>query len=45
LNDGIEPEYRSGFIDLVNITGTFVGQNSASSSFSKVYEFENVEIN
>lgn len=44
IDGGIEPEYRSGFIDLVNIKGTFKGYSVASSYPDKIYEIENAEI-
>ncbi|MEZ7500450.1 hypothetical protein QO200_17095 [Flavobacterium sp. Arc3] len=42
---GLEPEYRMGFIDLVNIKGTFTGFSSMSSYPEKIYNIENAVIN
>lgn len=37
-------EFKSGFIDLVNIKGTFIGKSAASNYPNIVYEFNKVEL-
>lgn len=42
---GIEPEYRTGFTDLVHVKGIFKGRSEASNYTETVYEIVNAEIN
>jgi hypothetical protein len=43
--EGTADEFRSGFIDLLNIKGKFTGENAASNYPNKVYEVIDAEIN
>lgn len=43
--DGTLDQYRSGFVDLVNVKGTFKGLNADSVYPNKNYEITNAEIN
>lgn len=45
IDGGIEPEYRSGFIDVVNVKGIFKGLSAAGNYPNKIYAIENAEIN
>lgn len=42
--DGTLDEFRSGFIDLVNVKGKFVGLSAASNYPNKVYEIRDAEL-
>lgn len=42
--DGTLDDFRSGFIDLVNVKGKFVGLSAASNYPNKVYEIRDVEL-
>lgn len=42
--DGTLDEYRSGFVDLINVKGTFKGVNADSGYPNKNYEIESAEI-
>lgn len=44
INTGNEPQYRSGFIDLITVKGTFKGESDASEYPDKVYEITDAEI-
>jgi hypothetical protein len=43
--DGTLDEYRSGFEDLVDITGKFIGLSADGIYPNKIYEIKNAEIN
>lgn len=42
--DGTLDDFRSGFIDLVNVKGKFVGLSAASNYPNKVYEIRDAEL-